>query len=454
MDMPTDPFVEAGARQIITTCLALEPGQELVVLADETTLKVAEILAEAAESLRVPHTLLVIPCSIQRLIPHQAEMSLVAQGAARQARAILFCVNAQPDCLPFRQYLLETHWSARTRIGHMPGAEPDLLKLANIDPVRLAADCHCVELAFARGQRLELTSFSPDGVPHHLSADLGGWERLPVASDGLIDDGAWGNIPSGETYIAPLEGSAEGSICVTGSVPGRVLTPSEAFVVHFEQGRVRRMEPERSPAVQWLEHTQFQRAKLQRDRNWAVLAEVGVGLNPAVENLTGNLLHDAKAAGTVHIGLGNNHFMGGRTKSTIHCDLVIRRPVLAVDRKTLLDRGRLRFVPSEWHETGSQVALHSSPLRTATEVSRSGVQGRRAADGQLHRVLRPGPGRVSGCTVGDDDTAVLAGILYEVLPDEGDWVAITELAVYAGSDVDLVRRVLHVMNGYGLVRYR
>ncbi len=452
--MPTDPFVEAGARHVITACLGLDPGQELVILADETTLKTAEILAEAAQDLRVPHTLMVVPVAIQRLIPAQAEMSLVAQGAIRQVRAVLVCVNGQPDCLPFRQYLIETHWSARTRIGHMPGAEPDLLKLANVDLERLAADCHCVELAFARGHRLELTSFSPDGVPHHLSADLGGWERLPVASNGLIDDGAWGNTPSGETYIAPMEGSAEGSVCVTGSVPGRVLTPSEAFVVHFEQGRVRRIEPERNPAVQWLEHTQFQRAKAQRDRNWGVLAEIGVGLNPGVENLTGNPLHDAKAAGTVHIGLGTNNFMGGRTKASIHCDLVIRRPILAVDRRTLLDRGRLRFVPAEWHETAAQVTLQSSPLRTAKEVSRSGVQGQRAADGRLHRVLRPEPGRVSTCAIGDDDTAALAGTLYEVLPDEGDWLPIAELAGYSSADADLVRRVLHVMCSYGLVRHR
>ena len=452
--MPTDPFVEAGARQSISVCLGLEPGQELVIVADETTLKTAEILAEAAQDLRVPHTLMVVPVSIQRRIPEQAEMSLVAQGAIRQARAILVCVSGQPDCLPFRQYLLETHWSARTRIGHMPGAEPDLLRLANADIERLVADCHSVEIAFARGQRLELTSFSSDGVPHHLSADLGGWERLPVASNGLIDDGAWGNVPSGETYIAPLEGSAEGSVCVTGSVPGRVLTPSEAFVLHFEQGRVRRFEPERSPAVQWLEHTQLQRAKAQRDRNWAVLAEIGVGVNPAVENLTGNPLHDAKAAGTAHIALGTNNFMGGRSKASIHCDLVIRRPVLSVDRKTLLDRGRLRFVASEWHEAAAQVALHGSPLGTASDVSRSGVQGQRAPDGRLHRVLRPEPGRVSSCLVGDEDTASLAGTLYEVLPDEGDWLPIVELAGYSRADADLVRRVLHVMSSYGLVRYR
>ncbi|HNS52085.1 MAG TPA: hypothetical protein PKO09_12990 [Anaerolineae bacterium] len=452
--MPVDPFVEAGARQCITTCLGLEPGQELVIVADETTLRTAEILAGAAVALRVPHTIIVVPLSIQHQIPEPAEMSLLAQGAIRQARAILLCVNAQPDCLAFRRHLLETHWSARTRIGHMPGAEPDLLKLANADMERLVSDCHCVEVAFARGRRLELTSFSPDGVPHHLTADIGGWERLPVASDGLIDDGAWGNVPSGETYIAPLEGTAEGSVCVTGSVPGRALTPSEAFVVRFQQGRLRAVEPERGPAVQWLEHTQFQRARAQHDRNWAVLAEVGVGLNPVVESLTGNSLHDAKAAGTVHIGLGSNTFMGGRTRASIHCDLVIRRPILSVDRKTLLDRGRLRYVPSEWQETAVQVPLEDSPLHAARDVSRSGVQGQRTPNGRLLRVLRPEPGRVSSCPVGDDETASLAATLYEVIPDEGDWLAISELATYARADAGLVRRVLHVMGSYGLVRHR
>ena len=54
-------------------------------------------------------------------------------------------------------------------------------------------------------------------------ADIGGWDRLPVASDGIIRDGAWGNVPSGETYIAPMEGTAEGQVLINGSIPGLVL---------------------------------------------------------------------------------------------------------------------------------------------------------------------------------------------------------------------------------------
>jgi len=452
--MSTDPSIQAGARQIVRHCLGLDPGQDLIIFVDETTLETGVTIAEAAVRLGVPHTLIFVPVSIQRRIPHEIDLSLLTQGAARQARAILSCVNAQPECLSFRERLLESQWSARTRIGHMPGATLEVLQLASVDLERLVADCQCVECAMARGEKLELTSFTPDGVPHRLTADIGGWERLPVASDGVIHDGVWGNVPSGETYIAPIEGTAQGSVSITGSIPGRVLPPGEAFVLHFKRGRMVRIEPERGAAVQWLEQTQIQKAKAKGDRHWSNLAEIGVGLNPGVAQLSGNMLFDEKAAGTAHIALGSNSFMGGRVRSAIHCDLVVHRPVLAIDGKTILDHGRLRFVPAEWREDWTRVTLHNSPLSGAGAVARSGVQARRSDDGRLQRVLRPASGRVSGCFVGDDETAQFAAMLYELLPDEGDWLPIEELAGYAGLPPDVVRRTLHVMSGYELIRVR
>ena len=210
------------------------------------------------------------------------------QGLAQQARGILTCVNAQPDGFPFRDRILETHWSARTRFGHMPGATLDVFDLADVDLERLIADCHAVELALARGRQLELITYAPDGKAHTLTADIGGWERLPVASDGVITDGAWGNVPSGETYIAPVEGSAEGTVAITGSLPGRVLAPGECLVLRFRDGRLVQVEPEGSPAARWLDERQIQNAKAKGDLNWSNLAEIGIGLNPKVTQLTGN----------------------------------------------------------------------------------------------------------------------------------------------------------------------
>ena len=452
--MPADPSVLAGARQIVQRCLGLRPDQELVIFVDETTVEPAVAIAEAAEALRVPHTVILVPVEVQRRIPMQTDLSLVAQGAARDARAVLTCVNARPDCMAFRDRILETAWTARTRIGHMPGASLDVLRLADVDYDRLVDDCHRLEVALARGRTLELVSRDPQGVEHRLTVDIGGWERLPVASDGVIVDGAWGNVPSGETYIAPVEYTADGSVVIDGSIPGLALEPGEHLIVYFAEGRLSAMEPEDGRAARWLRETQIQRAQASGDRNWSHLAEVGVGVNPAVSRLSGNMLFDEKAVGTAHVALGSSIYMGGTIDASIHCDMVLHQPTIMVDDKVLVDRGQLHFVESDWRERYAQVDLATSPLRVAGRVTRSGIQVDTTADGRLQRVLRPEPGRVSTCFVGDDETARLAQRLYALVPDGGEWLAVDNLSARSGLEPEVVRQVLHVLWTYHLIRYR
>jgi leucyl aminopeptidase (aminopeptidase T) len=448
----SETSIQTGARRIVQSCLGLKPSQQLVIFVDETTVEPGVAIAETAESLGVWQTVILVPTAIQRRIPGGGDLSFAAQRAAREARAILTCVNALPECLPFRERILETHWTAHTKIGHMPGASLQVLKLADVDLEQLAADCQCVEAAMARGKRLELISYAANGTPHHLTADIGGWERLPVASDGIISDGAWGNVPSGETYIAPMEGTGEGSIVINGSIPGLVIELDQEMVLRFEWGRLARIEPADGLAARWLHETQISKAQATGDLQWSSLAEIGVGINPAVESLTGNMLFDEKAAGTAHIALGSNTFMGGMIDASIHCDMVTREPTIRIDDKLVLERGRLAYVESEWHEHYSQVSLQGSPLREAIRVARSGVQANRAADGRLQRVLRPEPGRLSACFVGGPETARMAQTLYAMLPDEGGGVSLDELARRAHMDAQVARRVLHVLWQYDLVK--
>jgi leucyl aminopeptidase (aminopeptidase T) len=452
--MSTEPAIQAGARQIVQQCLGLEPNQQLVIFVDETTIEPGVAIAEAAESVGVSCTVMLVPVSLQRRIPVHSDLSLLAQGVAREARAILTCVNSAPECLPFRQRILETQWTARTRIGHMPGASLEVLKLADVNFAQLVADCHCMEVALARGRLLELISYGADGTPHSLTADIGGWDRLPVASDGVIGDGAWGNVPSGETYIAPIEGSAEGSVVINGSVPGLVMEPGTEMILHVSRGRVQQFEPDEGLAAQWLHETQIARAEALGDLAWSNVAEIGVGMNPAVPHLTGKMLFDEKAAGTAHVALGANMFMGGTIDASIHCDMVTWQPTVVIDGNMVVERGHLTFDPSEWHQHYAAVSLEGSPLETAAEVARSGIQAGEAANGQLQRILRPEPGRVSACYVGDPETARLAQTLYAVMPDEGGWLRVEDLADWAELEVGSARRLLHIMWYYGLLKVR
>jgi hypothetical protein len=452
--MPHKPSLRAGAQQIISHCLCLEPDQQLVIFLDETTVDTAVILAEAAAEQGVSHTLILVPVTIQHRIPARSDLSLLAQGAAREARAIIMCVNATPECLPFRRRMLETNWTARTRVGHMPGANPEVLGLADVDFDRLIGDCWCMEIAMARGRKLELVSYASNGQAYSLSADIGGWERLPVASDGVIGDGAWGNIPSGETYIAPLEGSGEGSIVINGSLPGMVVEQGSEIVLNFAQGRLVNIDPVDAAPARWLQESQIDPAEASGDSNWSNLAEIGIGMNQAVKKLTGNMLFDEKAARTAHIALGTNAFMGGRVAASIHCDMVTREPTVRIDDKVVLQRGELTLSDADWQEHYSSISLDNSPLRKATLVARSGVQASDSGDGRLQRILRPEPGRVSACFVGDPETAQLAYSMYSLIPDDGEWLKLDDLTHLGIWDPDMVRRVLHLMWIFGLIDLR
>jgi hypothetical protein len=260
-------------------------------------------------------------------------------------------------------------------------------------------------------------------------------------------------VPSGETYIAPIEESAEGSVVINGSIPGLVVEPGEQIVLYFKKERLFHIEPDDNRTAQFLQENQIKHAQEKGDKNWRNLVEVGIGRNTAVDRLTGNMLFDEKAAGTAYIALGSNSFMGGMVESAIHCDMVIEAPTIIVDGKTILVGGKLRFIESEWYEDYAEVALDGSPLGSAGFVARTGTET--ALQSQLlARVLRPEPGRVSNCMVGNHETSRLAASLYSLLPADSEWIDINNLADHNQMNLDIARRVLHLMWEYGLINYR
>jgi leucyl aminopeptidase (aminopeptidase T) len=61
------------------------------------------------------------------------------------------------------------------------------------------------------------------------------------------------------------------------------------------------------------------------------LAELGIGTNVGVSDLVGSVLLDEKAAGTVHIAIGDDASIGGATEAPLHLDGIIREPTVWAD---------------------------------------------------------------------------------------------------------------------------
>ncbi|MCB9079093.1 MAG: aminopeptidase [Anaerolineaceae bacterium] len=406
-----------AAETILTQCLNLPSGAEIIIFADETTMDTANILAEAALKLELEAIVAYYSSPMQMALGSRG-LAPKLQAALHEAAAALICLNGTPECLPFRNYVRQTGWNPNCKVAHMPGVSQSTLLLADVDYETLEIQCEMLALALAKGRQIEISSWDQQGREYSLKAALDPWARLPIISDGIIQPGSWGNVPSGETYIAPLEGSAEGQIVINGSIPGYRISPAEEIILHFKQGRLVDWTPAASLAGQRLQKTQIEFARSHGDQNWANLAEIGLGANPRVQELTGNPLLDEKKYGTVHIALGNNIDMGGETKSLIHCDMVCLSPRLSIDGKLVMEGNEIVLQPQDWCEDYQEIepptAWHSEIC-----VKYSAVNAHTDAKGRLKRLWDTSSGRVCSVPVGNDRTAQSAAAVYQLIQNAG-----------------------------------
>ena len=155
----------------------------------------------------------------------------------------------------------------------------------------------------------------------------------PIVSDsGLLrTEGSFGNLPAGETLLAPIEGTAEGVVVVDGSILDEAvdkpvkLEVKAGYVTSITGGRTaKRLTDTITP----LGRESFN------------FGEFGIGTNPKAR-ITGNILEDEKVIGACHIALGNSIAIGGRVYAKSHFGGVIKNPTVWFDKKKVMDKGKL-----------------------------------------------------------------------------------------------------------------
>jgi leucyl aminopeptidase (aminopeptidase T) len=163
-----------------------------------------------------------------------------------------------------------------------------------------------------------------------LRLGLGGREGIPDAGQ-LTAPGAFGNLPCGEGFISPVEGTTEGRLVVDGTIAS-IGTVAEPIELTMEGGHLTGASgPEGGRLMELL--------TIHGD-DGSNVAELGVGTNEKAI-LTGNLLEDEKILGTAHVAFGASAAIGGAVQVPVHLDCVVMRPEVSVDGEPLLRDGEL-----------------------------------------------------------------------------------------------------------------
>jgi leucyl aminopeptidase (aminopeptidase T) len=215
-----------------------------------------------------------------------------------------------------------------SRGATLPGITEDVVKRS------LRADYRSIEertlkvISMVKGARSARVT-TPLGTDITMALEGRDWHE---DTGMVITPGAFTNLPAGEAYIAPVEGSASGRMVADGSCAG-IGVLEEPIDIEVRGGLAADITGGREAEALVGLVSQFG----TDGRN---IAELGIGTNDQA-GLTGNVLEDEKVLGTVHIALGDNKSMGGNVSVPSHLDLIIKNPTLVVDGTELIKDGRL-----------------------------------------------------------------------------------------------------------------
>jgi aminopeptidase len=311
--------LDRAVSMVIRDCLCLEPSEEVLVICNPITEELGALLRINAQGEGGDATLAVI----SERDTHAGEPPETVAAAMMAADIVLAPTIQSISHTEARKAATE----AGARVASMPGVTGEMLgRLMSADMRLLRKRGTQLSRALGAGSEAHITCVRGSDLR------LGLEDRTAIVDAGTLNKrGAFGNLPCGEAFIAPVEGTGEGSLVVDGSIAGvgKVVTPVKLDV---DEGHLTTASgPDGARLMNML---------TDEGPDGTNMAELGIGTNEEAA-LTGNILEDEKILGSVHVAFGASAAIGGTVQVPVHLDCVLLEPTVEIDGETIVHAGRL-----------------------------------------------------------------------------------------------------------------
>jgi 2,5-dihydroxypyridine 5,6-dioxygenase len=198
---------------------------------------------------------------------------------------------------------------------------------------------HCDAMAERFGRASDLHLTTPGGTDLKLSVRGRPGNSHPCVAH---ERGQFTAIINIEANVAPVEGTAEGTIVVDGSVSNFDIGPvKRAITLKVSNGRIVDIDGGGEARVI---------AKILEDlgsEDSYNIAQVAVGMNPKCLDFNGWFLNEHGVYGSAHIGIGTSENLGGSLRAPLHFDVMMRAPTLILDGEAVVEDGRILVTARE-----------------------------------------------------------------------------------------------------------
>jgi leucyl aminopeptidase (aminopeptidase T) len=313
--------LDTASKIAIRDCMGAKKNEKILVITDEQKREIGLSLHENA--IRLGYFSLLVEMKSGKINGEEPPAQI---AELMQKFDVVFCPTAKSL----------THTDARrsasakgVRIATFPGITKDvMIRGMNADYKAISKRTIKLQKILEKGKEIRVTAQAGTDISFKIAG------RKIIPSKGLFHaKGESGNLPTGETFLAPVEGTSNGVFVVDGSMAGLGLIQNANIRIEVKDGFATKIS---GGNVAKKLKTMLDKAGKEA-RN---IAEFGIGTNDSAK-LSGVLLEDEKVMGTIHIALGNNVSMGGSVNVPIHLDGVVKKPTVWMDGKMLMKDGKL-----------------------------------------------------------------------------------------------------------------
>jgi aminopeptidase len=328
---PASPDLEAGARNAVEVCLAIQPDERVALIADEASSQVAASIAAVLDDLGARWEGVLLERVAARPL---AAAPVEVLDALERGNAGILCVQPQQGELAARMAIVSVVERRRIRYAHMVGVTPQIMRQGMRADYRLVDELSqrlCERMPHATRLRVE----TPAGTAFTATFDPTlAW----VKTSGLINTRYWSNLPAGAVFTTPA--SVDGVFVCNGTA-GDYFGPkygdlrATPLMLAISAGRLVSAECARRDLEE--EFWNYCHTDEHSDR----VGELAFGTNVALNEMIGVLLQDEKIPG-VHIAFGDPYGSqtGAPWKSRTHIDVLTRDCDVWIDDEQVIGQGR------------------------------------------------------------------------------------------------------------------
>lgn len=234
----------------------------------------------------------------------------IVRRHATAPAAVVALSNYSTTHTRFRKFLTDT---TGARYASMPIFERAMLDGAMaVDWEDLVKRTLSLQKKLSGAVRVRITSANHTDIGFSIEG------RDVLADTGILTEpGSYGNLPAGEAFLAPVEGTAEGRLVLEWAPTRKMNNP---VTIEIKKGLAVSVTGEE-------EYVGVLSEELARTPLAANIAELGIGTNDKATR-PDNILETEKILGTVHIALGDNAGFGGKVSVPFHQDFIFYGPTM------------------------------------------------------------------------------------------------------------------------------